>query len=209
MTYRISVLDQSLRYNDRSAAQVLADTVAMARHADALGYHRYWVSEHHAVPFICGSSPEVLLGALGASTRRIRIGAGGVLLPHYSAFKVAENFSVLSNLFPGRVDLGIGRAVGGEMAAAYALSRDGKLRFDNFPEQIETLQGYLDGVLSHPPLSPEPAGDIPVHLLGTSSVSARLAGALGLPYALSLFIEPQADPRIGEIYRAHFRPRRP
>ncbi len=203
---RFSLLDQSVRFADIPASAALDATLEAARLADRLGYHRLWVSEHHASRFLCGSAPEILIAAMGAQTRRIRLGSGGVMLPHYSAYKVAEQFSVLSNLYPGRIDLGVGRAPGGEMRVAAALSAPHPPSFREFPQQVAELAGYFDGSLTEPRLSPEPAGEVPIWILGTSPDSAMLAGALGLPYALALFINPHADPSLTDLYRRNFRP---
>lgn len=203
---RFSLLDQSVRFADVPAGDALAGTLEAARLADRLGYHRLWVSEHHASRFLCGSAPEVLIAAIGAHTRRIRLGSGGVMLPHYSAYKVAEQFAVLSNLYPDRIDLGVGRAPGGEMRVAAALSAPHPPSFREFPQQVAELVGYMEGSLAEPRLSPEPSGNVPVWILGTSPDSAMLAGALGLPYALALFINPQANPGLTDLYRHHFRP---
>lgn len=203
---RFSLLDQSVRFADVPAAEALAATLEAARLADRLGYHRLWVSEHHASRFLCGSAPEILIAAIGAHTQRIRLGSGGVMLPHYSAYKVAEQFAVLSNLYPDRIDLGVGRAPGGEMRVAAALSAPHPPSFREFPQQVAELVGYLEGSLAEPRLSPEPSGNVPLWILGTSPDSAMLAGTLGLPYALALFINPQADPGLTDLYRHHFRP---
>lgn len=203
---QFSLLDQSVRFADVSAATALAGTLEVARMADRLGYHRLWVSEHHASRFLCGSAPEILIAAMGAHTSRIRLGSGGVMLPHYSAYKVAEQFAVLSNLYPDRIDLGVGRAPGGEMRVAAALSAPHPPSFREFPQQVADLVGYMNGDLADPRLSPEPAGEVPVWILGTSPDSAILAAQLGLPYALALFINPQATPGLTELYRHNFRP---
>ncbi len=203
---RFSLLDQSVRFADVPASAALAASLETAQLADRLGYHRLWLSEHHASRFLCGSAPEILIAAIGAHTRSIRLGSGGVMLPHYSAYKVAEQFAVLSNLYPGRIDLGVGRAPGGEMRVAAALSAPHPPSFRKFPQQVAELVGYLDGSLADPRLSPEPAGDVPVWILGTSPDSAMLAGQLGLPYALALFINPHADPSLTDLYRRNFRP---
>ena len=192
----ISLLDQSILRPDASAGDTLAETITCAKAAESLGYARFWVSEHHDSPIIAGSSPEVLLAAVGAATARIRLGSGGVMLPHYSPFKVAENFAVLSNLYPGRMDLGVGRAPGADMRAAAALAVDGQPRFDRFPQQLKTLTEALWEPGHRPRVSPAPAERIPVWLLGTSHDSALLAAELGLPYAIALFINPRFDPRI-------------
>lgn len=203
---RFSLLDQSVRFADVPASAALAASLETAQLADRLGYHRLWLSEHHASRFLCGSAPEILIAVIGAHTRSIRLGSGGVMLPHYSAYKVAEQFAVLSNLYPDRIDLGVGRAPGGEMRVAAALSAPHPPSFREFPQQVAELIGYLDGSLAEPRLSPEPAGEVPVWILGTSPDSAMLAGQLGLPYALALFINPHADPSLTDLYRRNFRP---
>jgi luciferase family oxidoreductase group 1 len=201
----LSVLDQSLIRAGGDARTAFAETLELARFTEALGYRRFWVSEHHDSTVIAGSSPEVLLAAVGAATTRIRIGSGGVMLPHYSAYKVAENFAVLSNLYPGRVDLGIGRAPGADMNTAVALASDGRPKFERFPQLARTLLQALRDPGFRPRVSPAPAERIPVWVLGTSPDSAMLAAELGLPYAVALFINPAFDPRIVEYYRSRFR----
>ncbi|MEZ5709050.1 MAG: LLM class flavin-dependent oxidoreductase [Blastomonas sp.] len=203
---RLSILDQSVRFASRDAASIFQGTLEAARLCDRLGYGRFWVSEHHASSFICGSSPEVLISAIGAATTRIRIGSGGIMLPHYSAYKVAENFAVLSNLYPGRVDLGVGRAPGADMRVAAVLAAPHPPDFRRFPQQVVQLRGHLTGEIREPRLSPEPAGEVPLWILGTSPDSAILAGQLGLPYAIALFINPMAERGLADIYRHHFTP---
>ena len=143
MKLQLSVLDQSLARSADQAAVALQETLEMARWCEQLGYTRFWVSEHHAFPTVAGSAPEVLLAALGAATKSIRIGSGGIMLPHYSAYKVAEAFSILANLYPGRIDLGIGRAPGADMSTAVALATDGRPKFDAFPELTAKLSEFL------------------------------------------------------------------
>src|SRR5215208_5663102 len=139
---RISVLDQSPVAAGSTGAEALANTLDLARLADTLGYHRYWVAEHRGGPMLAGPSPEVLIGPIAAATERIRVGSGGVMLPHYSPFKVAESFSLLSGLFPGRIDLGLGRAAGTDPMTTYALQRDRRQAApDDFPEQLSELLG--------------------------------------------------------------------
>ncbi len=206
MTLGLSVLDQSLARNPDQASVALQETLQMAQWCEQLGYQRFWVSEHHAFETIAGSAPEVLLAAIGAATSRIRIGSGGVMLPHYSPYKVAEVFSTLANLYPGRVDLGVGRAAGADPATGLALAADGRPKFERFPELLEMLSHYLWDKGATPLLSPRPPGKLPVWMLGSSADSAVLAGQRGLPYTLGLFINPQADPRWIAHYRRHFRP---
>ena len=202
----LSVLDQSLARTADEAPAALQETLDMARWCEQLGYHRFWVSEHHAFPSVAGSAPEVLLAAIGAATGKIRIGSGGIMLPHYSAYKVAEVFSLLANLYPDRVDLGVGRAPGADMSTAVALANDGRPKFERFPEQVAQLSDYLWKEKTSPLLSPKPPCDIPLWMLGSSPDSAVLAAQRGLPYNLGLFINPQADPRLIGLYKQHFQP---
>jgi luciferase family oxidoreductase group 1 len=209
--FRLSVLDQSPISQGSSGAQALANTLELARLADRLGYHRYWVAEHHGGPMLAGPSPEALIGPIAASTERIRVGSGGVMLPHYSPLKVAETFSVLAGLFPGRIDLALGRAAGTDPMTTYALQRDRRQAApDDFPEQLAELLGYLYDRLpdDHPfarlakalpgrPQVPEP------WLLGSSPQSALWAAELGLPYAFADFINPKGAEIVG-LYRERF-----
>jgi luciferase family oxidoreductase group 1 len=204
MTIRLSVLDQSLARSADEAPVALQETLQMARWCEALGYHRFWVSEHHAFPSVAGSAPEVLLAAIGAATQAIRIGSGGIMLPHYSPYKVAEVFSLLANLYPGRVDLGVGRAPGADMATAVALAPDGHPRFEQFPDQVARLSEFLWDPAARPLVSPRPPADLPLWMLGSSPDSAVLAAQRGLPYNLGLFINPQASPELTALYRARF-----
>jgi luciferase family oxidoreductase group 1 len=209
---RLSVLDQTPVPEGASSASALRNSIDLARHTDALGFHRYWVAEHHGSPMIAGPSPEVLISAIASAVPRMRVGSGGVMLPHYSALKVAENFSVLAGLFPNRIDLGLGRAAGTDPETAFALQRDRRQRSpDDFPQQLAELLGYLYDRLprDHPfrrlaalpgvPERPEP------WLLGSSHQSAIWAAELGLPYAFADFINP-AGAEIAALYRDRFEP---
>jgi luciferase family oxidoreductase group 1 len=212
---KLSVLDQSPISEGMSGAQALANTLDLARLADSLGYHRYWVAEHHGGPMLAGPSPEVLIGPIAAATSRIRVGSGGVMLPHYSPFKVAESFSVLAGLFPGRIDLGLGRAAGTDPMTTHALQRDrSRAMPDDFPQQLAELLAYYEDrfppsnplarlarVLPGRPETPEP------WLLGSSPQSAIWAGELGLPYAFADFINP-GGAEIAALYRESFEPGR-
>ncbi len=206
MALKLSVLDQSLARAPEQASIALQETLQMAQWCEQLGYTRFWVSEHHAFPAVAGSAPEVLLAALGAATSTIRIGSGGIMLPHYSAYKVAEVFSLLANLYPGRVDLGIGRAPGADMVTAVALATDGRPKFDAFPALTAQLSDYLWSDQASPIVSPRPPEKIPLWMLGSSPDSAVLAAQRGLPYNLGLFINPQADARLIGWYKSQFQP---
>src|SRR6201991_220527 len=141
----LSVLDQSPIPEGSTGADALRNTLDLARLADELGYHRYWVAEHHGGTSLAGPSPEVLIGPIASATSRIRVGSGGVMLPHYSPFKVAESFSVLAGLFPGRIDLGLGRAAGTDPMTTHALQRDRtKAMPDDFPQQLAELLAYYE-----------------------------------------------------------------
>ncbi len=199
---RLGVLDQSPIPEGATAGQALRNTVELARLADSLGYERYWVAEHHGSPGLAGASPEVIIGPIAMTTSRIRVGSGGIMLPHYSPLKVAETFSMLSGMFPGRIDLGIGRAAGTSPNIAYALQRDRRQRApDDFREQLDELLGYFGEVRwSGPPFtSPEP------YLLGSSLQSAVWAAELGLPYVFADFINAHGA-EIVQYYREKFRP---
>ena len=211
----LSVLDQSPISEGSTGADALHNTIDLARLADELGYHRYWVAEHHGGPMLAGPSPEALIGPIAAATTTIRVGSGGVMLPHYSPFKVAETFTVLAGLFPGRIDLGIGRAAGTDPLTTFALQRDrGQASPDDFPQQLAELLAYFDDSLptDHPfhrlaavlPGRPE----LPVPwLLGSSAQSAIWAGQLGLLYAFADFINAQGS-EIAKLYRERFEPSR-
>mgnify|MGYP001174003700 CR=1 FL=1 len=210
---RLSVLDQSPISEGATPAEALRNTVDLARHADRLGYHRYWLAEHHGGVLVAGAAPEALIGPIAARTRRLRVGSGGVMLPYYSPFKVAETFAVLAGLFPGRVDLGIGRAPGTDPMTMQAVARDRTRPLpDDFPEQLRELLAYYgDGFPEGHPLGRlaqgMPRGDEApqVWLLGSSEQSAYWAGELGLPYSFADFIRAEGE-RAAEVYRDEFRP---
>ena len=204
MSVKLSVLDQSLARSADEAPIALRETIAMAQLCEQLGYQRFWVSEHHAFPSVAGSAPEVLIAALGAATGSIRLGSGGIMLPHYSPYKIAEVFSLLANLYPERIDLGIGRAPGADMSTATALANGGRPNFERFPEQVAQLSDYLWSEKTSPLVSPKPPPGLPIWMLGSSPDSAVLAAQRGLPYNLGLFINPQADPRLIGHYKNHF-----
>ena len=190
------MLDQTPVPEGSTASEALANTLDLARRTDALGYHRYWVAEHHGGGLLAGPSPEVLIGPIAAATERIRVGSGGVMLPHYSSFKVAESFSLLAAMFPGRIDLGLGRAAGTDPMTTFALQRDRRQASpDDFPDQLGELLAHFNGTIpaDHPFARLRlPAEDRPdVWLLGSSPQSAIWAQQLGLSYAFADFINPQ------------------
>jgi luciferase family oxidoreductase group 1 len=203
---KLSILDQSPIREGGTPYQAFQETLTLARKAEAMNYNRFWVSEHHNAHCLAGSAPEVLLAAVGAATEQIRIGSGGVMLPYYSAFKVAEAFSVLSNLYPDRIDLGVGRAPGGDMKTAQMLSTDGKPNFERFPQLVEELGTMLRDRDFQPRITPPITATPPIWMLGSSPESAKLAAKLGLPYNFALFINSKIDPRILEYYRSLFEP---
>lgn len=208
MTLTLSILDQSVAVAGRGEDEAIRDTLALAELAESLGYRRFWLSEHHGLPTIVGSAPEILMAAVAARTRRIRIGSAGVMLPHYSALKVAEQFRVLEALAPGRIDLGVGRAPGGDMRMALALNPDAHRAAERFPEQVRDLQAWTsmpshDGLAAHPrgPHAPE------LWILGSSDYGAQLAAHFGLPYAFAYFFtDGQGCERALELYRSQYRP---
>jgi luciferase family oxidoreductase group 1 len=211
---RLSVLDQSTASKGRAQDAAIRETLELARHCAALGYHRYWVSEHHNSGNIVGTAPEVLMAAIAATTPRIRVGSAGVMLPHYSALKVAEQFRVLEAIAPGRIDLGIGRAPGSDQLTAHALNPNSQNVLDQFPQQVEELQHWVSGtplpeghpfrrVVAHPtgPSGPD------MWILGSSDYGAQLAAYLGLPYAFAYFFsEGFGVEQALDLYRKNYRP---
>ena len=206
----LSVLDQTPVSEGSTGGDALRNTIDLAQLADELGYRRYWLAEHHNGPLLAGPSPEVLIGPVAMATSRIRVGSGGVMLPHYSPLKVAESFSVLAGLFGDRIDLAIGRAPGTDPMTTFALQRDRRQAApDDFPDQLAELLALLEDRIppGHPfarlsklpghPNAPEP------WLLGSSPQSAIWASELGLPYAFADFINPHGAP-IGADYRTRF-----
>ena len=203
---KLSILDQSpVRVGD-TPQQALQETLTLAKHVEALGYHRFWVSEHHNTTTLAGSAPEVLLAAVGAATNHMRIGSGGVMLPHYSAFKVAETFALLANLYPGRIDLGVGRAPGADIQTAQVLATDGRPKFERFPMLVEELRNRLTNPDLRPRITPAPANPPPIWILGSSHESALLAAQYGLPYNFALFINSHMIPELFDLYRTEFQP---
>lgn len=210
----LTVVEQSPVRKGGTGADALRETVELAVACEEMGYERFWVAEHHNFPGIASTSPEILIGQIGSATSTIRVGSGGVMLPHYSAFKVAENFRMLETLFPGRVDLGLGRAPGGDQRTAVAMAYPGQPNdVRAYPEQVDDLIGFLGDSLppEHPfaTLRPGPPteGMPEVWLLGSGVDSAQLAAQRGLPFSFAHFFGNAANgPAIVEHYRKHFRP---
>jgi luciferase family oxidoreductase group 1 len=211
---KLSVLDQSPVIAGHSAAQALAQTIALAKRVEALGYARYWLAEHHAIAALADPCPEILLARLGAETKTIRIGTGGVLLPYYAAFKVAEVFRMLEALYPGRVDLGIGRAPGGDARTARAVGGGRFPDAENFPQQVWELANHLDRTLpqDHPDhgvrLQPEGVTAPEIWLLGSSDYSGLLAAQLGVRFAFAHFINAHGGDAVMRAYKERFQPGR-
>lgn len=209
---KLSVLDQSPIISGHTPAQAIDETLKLARAAEALGYTRYWLAEHHAIGALADPCPEILLARLGAETRRMRIGTGGVLLPYYSPFKVAETFRMLEALYPGRIDLGIGRAPGGDSRTARAVGGGVFPDAERFPEQVWELVGHLDGTLpeSHPHKKVRAMPEVPtapqVWLLGSSDYSGLLSAELGLRFAFAHFINAHGGDAVMRAYRERFKP---
>lgn len=212
MTLALSVLDQSAAVAGRPEGDAIRDTLDLAPFCEALGYRRFWVSEHHGLPSIVGSAPEVLLAAVAARTSRIRLGSAGVMLPHYAALKVAEQFRVLQALAPGRVDLGVGRAPGSDPHTARALNPDAAHAAERFPEQLRDLLAWTRGerhrgIVAHPRGDDTPEDAPELWLLGSSDYGARLAAEYGLPYAFAhFFTDGQGVETALGLYRALYRP---
>ena len=211
---RLSVLDQSIAVVGRPHGRSIRDTIALAQHCEALGYDRFWVSEHHSNDTIVGTAPEILLAAIGMVTNRIRIGSAGIMLPHYAPFKVAEQFRVLDAIAPGRIDLGLGRAPGSDGRTAFALNPLANERPAQFPGDVRDLMAWVSGSAlpdGHPfrLVKANPSGETApeIWILGSSDYGAQVAAHFGLPYAFAWFF---ADGASGEqaldIYRRLYQP---
>jgi luciferase family oxidoreductase group 1 len=211
---RLSVLDQSTIVAGTSPDAAIRESLVLARHAEALGYARYWVAEHHASLSQAGTAPEILIAAIAATTSRIRVGSAGVMLPHYSSLKIAEQFRVLEAIAPGRIDLGLGRAPGSDGLTAYALNPQADTAAEHFPAQVRDLLSWLAGeklmeghpfrnIIAQPqgPMQPE------MWILGSSNYGAQVAAHFGLPYCFAHFITDGAgaEEAIG-LYRDLYKP---
>ncbi len=202
-----SILDLAPVAEGQTASQALANTLDLARHAEALGYHRYWLAEHHNMPGIASAATAVVVGHVAAGTSRIRVGAGGIMLPNHAPLVIAEQFGTLDALYPGRIDLGLGRAPGSDMATARALRRHMEAS-DDFPQDVMELIHYLDTPEPKSPVHafPGEGSQVPVWILGSSLYGAQLAAYLGLPYAFASHFAPAMLGDAIETYRRTFRP---
>jgi luciferase family oxidoreductase group 1 len=211
---RLSVLDQSIAVAGRPQGQSIRNTVSLARHCEALGYDRFWVSEHHNHPTIVGTAPEIVMAAIAATTQRIRIGSAGIMLPHYSPFKVAEVFRVLDALAPGRIDLGLGRAPGSDGRTAFALNPAANERPEHFPSDVRDLMAWVQNeplVTGHPFAAVQafPQGETSpeIWILGSSDYGAQVAALFGLPYCYAWFFSDGAGgQRAIDLYKRTYRP---
>ena len=203
---RHSVLDLAPVPEGADAAAAIRSSVDLARHAEHWGYARFWLAEHHNMPGIASAATSVLIGHVADATSRIRVGAGGIMLPNHAPLAIAEQFGTLATIHPGRIDLGLGRAPGGDLAVARALRRG--LDADRFPEDVVELMGYLGAPQPGAPVQAHPGAGthVPVWILGSSLYGAQLAAHLGLPYAFASHFAPDALEEAAAIYRARFQP---
>src|SRR5580700_10876619 len=203
----LSILDLAPIRSQQTASDSFAGSVALAQLAEESGYHRIWYAEHHNIAGIASSATSVLIAHVGAQTKHIRLGAGGVMLPNHAPLLIAEQFGTLAAMYPGRIDLGLGRAPGSDRNTMYALRRDPHSA-DTFPSDVVELQGYLTGNTHVPGVDAVPGkgSDVPLYILGSSLFGAQLAAALGLPYAFASHFAPAALEDALAVYRREFRP---
>jgi luciferase family oxidoreductase group 1 len=202
-----SVLDLSSILTGSSAAVSFRNTLALARHAETLGYHRYWVAEHHNMPGIASSATSVLIGYIAGGTNKIRVGSGGIMLPNHAPLVIAEQFGTLESMYPGRIDLGLGRAPGGDPQTAAALRRGLGSSGDTFPRDLQELQFYFQPRAGDQVRAVPGTGlNVPIYLLGSSDFSAILAAELGLPFAFASHFAPDYLQLALNLYRSRFQP---
>lgn len=205
-----SVLDLSPIVLGSTPTDSLRNTLDLARHAEKWGYNRYWLAEHHNMPGIASSATSVVIGHVAAGTSTIRVGSGGIMLPNHAPLVIAEHFGTLESLFPGRIDLGLGRAPGTDQRTMHALRRDSRNDGQDFPQQLDELRTYFDPSLASEPMHvraiPGEGLSIPIWLLGSSGFSAQLAGQLGLPFAFASHFSPDNTLPALELYHHHFQP---
>jgi luciferase family oxidoreductase group 1 len=203
----LSILDLSPICEGSDAGQSFRNSLALAQHGERLGYRRYWLAEHHGMPGIASAATAVLLAYVGAGTSTIRIGSGGVMLPNHSPLVIAEQFGTLESLYPGRIDLGLGRAPGSDQRTAHALRRDLQSDADQFPQDVVELMDYMSKTPRQPVMAvPGRGTEVPVWILGSSTFGAQLAAHLGLPYAFASHFAPQQLMQAIRIYRETFKP---
>ena len=204
----ISVLDLSPVVEGSTAADSFRNSLSLAQHVERLGYKRFWLAEHHNMPGIASAATSVVIGHIAAGTSTIRVGAGGIMLPNHAPLVIAEQFGTLASLYPGRIDLGLGRAPGSDRMTAHALRRRLENDGDDFPELLQELQYFLKPPVEGQKVQAVPGGgiDIPIWLLGSSGFSAQLAGQLGLPFAFAAHFSPENTLPALELYRRNFRP---
>ena len=202
----LSVLDLSPIIEGSDAGQSLRNSADLARHVERLGYKRFWMAEHHSMPGIASAATAVALAYVGSQTSTIRIGSGGIMLPNHAPLIIAEQFGTLESLFPGRVDLGLGRAPGTDQAAAYAMRRNLASDANQFPNDVVELMNYFRGQTGRVRAIPGEGLDIPIWILGSSLFGAELAAVLGLPYAFASHFAPQMMMEAIDLYRRRFEP---
>jgi len=208
MSLPVSILDLVAMRSGESAAGAIARSVDLARHAEQWGFRRYWLAEHHSIAGLACSATPVLIGHVAGATRTIRVGSGGVMLPNHAPLVVAEQFGTLESLYPGRIDLGLGRAPGGDFATMRALRRDLHQNGDDFPQLLHELRTYLGPAQPNQPVNafPGQGSAVPITLLGSSDYSAQLAAMLGLPFAFASHFAPELLEHASRLYRTRFQP---
>src|SRR3954452_5969912 len=203
---RLSVLDLSPIFEGGDAALAFRNTVDLAQHVEKWAYHRFWLAEHHNLAGIASAATSVVIGHVAGKTKTIRVGAGGIMLPNQAPLVIAEQFGALESLYPGRIDLGLGRAPGSDQRTARALRRSLGSSGDTFPQDVLELQSYFAGTNIGIQAVPGTGLNIPLYLLGSSDFSARLAAELGLPFAFASHFAPEYIEVALELYRQHFKP---
>ncbi|WP_079529162.1 LLM class flavin-dependent oxidoreductase [Halobacillus hunanensis] len=205
-----SVLDLAPITVGNTASDAYKNTIDLAQHVEQWGYNRYWLAEHHNMPFIASSATSVIIGHVAAHTKAMRIGSGGIMLPNHAPLVIAEQFGTLESLFPGRIDLGLGRAPGTDPVTIRALRRDSRSDGNDFPQQLQELRAYFDPELrsdhNHVRAVPGDGLDLPIWLLGSSGFSAQLSGQLGLPFSFASHFSPNNTMAALDLYRRSFKP---
>ena len=209
---KLTVLDQSPVRSGGTALQSLEESIELAQACEKAGYHRYWLAEHHATTSYAGSAPEIMVTRIAAATDKIRVGSGGIMLSHYSPLKVAETFSLIETMYPGRIDLGIGRAPGGDQLTAMALAYGSEIGIEYFPTRIADMLAFLGAeksdteVFKHIKVSPKPKNPPEIWLLGSSDQSAHYAAQFGLAFTFAHFIAPRGGKEVINYYKNNFQP---